>query len=439
MDILKIRRDFPIFSQKPGPEKSEKSGSLIYFDTSATAQKPAIVIEALSRFYTSMNANVHRGLYELGESSTTHYEAVREKVAHFINAKHTEEIIFTKGTTEGINFIAASWAEQHLKQDDEIVLTQAEHHANLLPWQRVAQKTGAKLVFIPLDLETYTFKNPENYITSRTKLLAVTYSSNVLGEVWDHTQQELETLIAQAHSVGARVLIDAAQAVMHRRIDIQQLNPDFLVFSGHKMMGPMGVGVLYIKQALHDDVQPYQVGGSMVFSVSFEGASWAKSPQKFEAGTPPIAEVFGLGAAIEYINKNINFDELQKHEARLCSVLIDGLEKLEQISGIRIMGNKNWLRQHGHLVSFAIQGVHPHDIASYLGAKNIAVRAGHHCAQPLVNLLEVDALLRVSFGVYNTITEVEILLQELTDIVMVLRTQASTQSLSKNLNKILEL
>jgi len=406
MDIIKIRQDFPIFSQKSGQNKS-----LIYFDTSATAQKPAVVIDALTRFYTSINSNVHRGLYELGEHATTQYESVREKVARFINAQHTEEIIFTKGTTEGINFIAASWAQEYLKPGDEIVLTQAEHHANLLPWQRVAQKTGAKLVFIPIDKETYTLKNPEEYITAKTKLLAVTYSSNVIGDIWDHSKQQLENLIARAHTMGARVLIDAAQAVMHRRIDIQQLNSDFLVFSGHKLMGPTGVGVLYIKKALHDDVQPYHLGGSMVFSVSFEQATWAKSPQKFEAGTPPIAEVIGLGAAIDYINKNINFDVLHKHEARLCSVLIDGLEKFKNI---RIMGNKHWLRQHGHLVSFAIQDIHPHDIASYLGTKNIAVRAGHHCAQPLVHVLEVDSLLRVSFGVYNTLAEIETFLQELT-------------------------
>jgi len=412
MDIAKKRQDFPIFSGR----------KLIYLDTSATAQKPATVIDALARFYTYNNANTHRGLYELGESSTTHYELTREKVAQFINAKYPNEIIFTKGTTEGINFIASSWVEQHLTHGDEIVLTQAEHHANLLPWQRVAQKTGAKLVFIPIDLETYKTQNPEKYITSRTKLLAVTYSSNVLGDIWDERKQELENLITLAHAVGARVLIDAAQAVMHRRIDIQKLNPDFLVFSGHKMMGPMGIGVLYIKQALHDAVQPYQVGGSMVFSVSFEQATWAASPQKFEAGTQPVAEVFGLGAAIDYINENIDFDQLRQHEARLCSMLIDGLEKLEHDIKIKIhiAGNKNWLREHGHLVSFAITGVHPHDIASYLGAKNIAVRAGHHCAQPLVNLLSIDSLLRVSFGVYNTPEEVEIFLQELTSAVKLL-------------------
>jgi len=425
MDVIKIRKDFPLLS-----EKSDNQQPLIYLDTSSTAQKPAVVIDTLARFYTSINANVHRGLYELGEGATTQYEAVREKVAHFINAQHADEIIFTKGTTEGINFIAACWAEQHLKAGDEIVLTQAEHHANLLPWQRVAQKTGAKLVFIQLDKETFTFKNPEQFITSKTKLLAVTYSSNVLGDVWDHNRQQLENLVARAHAVGARVLIDAAQAVMHRKLDIQHLNPDFLVFSGHKMMGPTGVGVLYIKKMLHDAVQPYQTGGSMVHFVSFEKATWAPSPQKFEAGTPPIAAVLGLGAAIDYINQKINFEQLQKHEARLCSVLIDGLEKIE---GVRIVGNKLWARHHGHLISFMFDGAHPHDIASILGVQRIAVRAGHHCAQPLVHMLGIDSLLRVSFGVYNTIEEVEIFIKALAQAVTVLRTTCNMQAFPQSL------
>lgn len=402
----RIRQNFTIFQRVPRSGQKE----LIYLDNAATAHKPDQVINTLTQFYSTSYATVHRALYELGEIATTNYEQARDKVAQFINAQHSNEVIFTKGTTEGINLIAAAWAVNTLKPGDEIVLTQAEHHSNLLPWQWVAQKTGARLVFIPINTTTYLVENLKNYLNANTKLVAVTLSSNVLGPIWNKQSGELEAFIVHAKSFGAHVLVDAAQAVAHQSVDVQALGADFLVFSGHKMFGPTGIGVLYISKKLHNAVQPYQLGGSMVYEASFTSAQWAKSPQKFEAGTPPIADAIGLGAAIDYINQNIDFAALEQYEASLCSMLIDGLE---QIDGVTIVGNVEKLRKEGHLVSIALDRIHPHDVATHLGSRGIAVRAGHFCAQPLVTHLGFESLLRISIAAYNNVRDIEIFLQEL--------------------------
>ena len=406
--INRIREMFPIFGNH-----EKKGQKLIYLDNAATTQKPKQVIDAISDFYSNFNATVHRGIYELSEKATEMYEATRDKVATFINASDRSEIVFTSGTTEGINFVAESWALQHLKTGDEIILTQAEHHANLVPWLRIAEKTGAKIKFIELDTENFEFKEPgENFFNKKTKLVSLVHVSNVLGNIWKDGQ--LESIIKRAHDVGAKVLIDAAQSVPHNKVDVQNLNPDFLVFSGHKMFGPTGVGVLYMKKELHEEVEPYKVGGSMVYSVAFDKVTWQQAPNKFEAGTPAIAQVIGLGATIDFINENINFDELRNHEEKLCVQMFEGLKSIE---GIKILGNKSNLMCCGHLITFTINGVHSHDVASMLGTKGVAVRAGHHCAQPLGNLFNVESSVRASLYAYNTEEDVETFIRELGEVV----------------------
>jgi cysteine desulfurase / selenocysteine lyase len=416
MNFEKIKKNFPIFAQ----QKGLLSSHFTYLDSAATYQKPQAVIDAIQNYYACSYATVHRSFYYFGEQSTFQYEKTRETVAAFINAASPEEIVFTKGATEGVNFVADAWARQKLQKGDEILLSQVEHHANLLPWQRIAQQARALLKFIPLNRETFTLDYSPDLITEKTKLVSVTYASNVLGNVW--VDQQLSQLIARAHQVGARVMIDAAQAVAHQSIDIKKLKPDLLVFSGHKVLGPTGVGVLYINKALHHEVEPYQLGGSMVHSVSFEHAQWAQAPRKFEAGTPPIASVLGLGAALDYFQQSVNFASLAAHETALTLQLFEGLRTIE---GIFIAASSDQLKKHSHLLCFTIEGVHPHDIATYLGAQGIAVRAGHHCAQPLVNLLGVDALLRVSFGMYNNSQDVSLFLEAL----------RTTVSFFKNLKK----
>lgn len=401
MDFKKIINDFPIF---------KNSKQLVYLDNSATTQKPQVVIDLISKFYAEQNSNVHRGLYSHGEIATTLYEQARKKVAEFINAEHAEEVIFTSGTTEGINFVANGWGLRHLKPGDEILITQAEHHANLLPWQYVAKQTGAVLRFIEINTQTYSFDNPERFLTPATKIVAVTNHSNVLGPVWGQNCENLKKLITAAQKQGTKVLIDAAQIPAHQKIEVQALNADFIVFSGHKMFGPTGVGILYIRKNLHDEVDPFMFGGGMVNSVSWECAKWAPAPHKFEAGTPPISSAIGLATAIDYIQTNFDFDELKKHQAELCKVLI---EELSNTKEVQIIGNSSIIQTEGHLVSFTVEGIHAHDIAGFVGSRGVAVRAGHHCAQPLVKHLGLESLVRVSFAAYNTLQDVHAFVNEL--------------------------
>ncbi len=395
-----IRKDFPLL------QKKINNKPLIYFDNAATSQKPQAVIDAMTRFYESQNSTIHRAVYAFGEQATTLYEQARSTVADFINADETE-IIFTKGATESINEVATGWALRNLKAGDEILLTQMEHHANLLPWQQVVQKTGAVLKFIPvlpdgiLDLSRL-----DELLTKKTKLVACIHVSNALG-----THNDIQSIIARAHAQRAKVLIDAAQSVGHQKIDVKKMGCDFLVFSGHKMLGPTGIGVLYVKKDLHEQMQPYEFGGGMVYEVDFTHATWAMAPHKFEAGTPPIAQAIGLAAAIEYLKKNIDFQELQKHEAHLCATLIKGFQTNPKI---RILGPIDQLSRQGHLVSFVVEGMHAHDVATYLSNHGICVRAGNHCAQPLAKLMKSESSVRASFYAYNTRQEVEKFLELIT-------------------------
>lgn len=392
MDTLFNKKDFPIFNR-------QINGKIItYLDSAATSQKPQQVLDAMTQFYAGHNANVQRGLYDLAEQATELYENARATVATFINAQH-DEIVFTKGTTESINLVAASWARHILKPGDVIVLTEMEHHSNLLPWQHSAQETGAEIQFIPVTPEgVLDLTHLTTLITPRTKLVAFTHISHVLG-----THNDVATLVDAARAVGACVLVDAAQSVPHQKIDVKNLDVDFLAFSGHKMLGPTGIGVLYIHKRLHGQMQPYQWGGGMVLQTDFKHSKPVGMPHRLEAGTPPIAQAIGLVSAIEYLTRALSDDALKKHEAQLCTQLIDGLRK---IKGITILGPQEQLKQQGHIVSFTVADMHPHDVATYLNQSGICVRAGNHCAQPLMNKLAIIGSIRVSFYLYNDAQDV---------------------------------
>ena len=395
-----VRRDFPILAQ------TINGYPLIYLDNASTTQKPTAVIEAITRFYSTYNANVGRGLYPFAEQATHEYELVRAQVARFINAL-PQEISFTSGTTESINRIALTWALKHCHSGDTIVVSELEHHANLLAWQQVCARTGAQLQFIPVNEHgLLVLDRLEQIIGPRTKLVCVSHVSNVLG-----TTNPIERISAAAHSVGARILVDAAQSAGHLPIDVKVLDVDFLAFSAHKMLGPTGVGVLYVKQELLDELEPLYVGGGMVFSADYQQASWLKAPQKFQAGTPNIAGIIGFGAALSYIEKKIPFSWLAQHEAALCTHLIN---RLCEIKSIKVLGPIEQLKSQGHLVSFTIEHMHAHDVAAALAAQGICVRAGHHCAQPLAQRLGIELSVRISFYAYNTIGEVDAFINALT-------------------------
>jgi cysteine desulfurase / selenocysteine lyase len=383
-----IKNNFPILSE------TINGYPLTYLDNAATTQNPQQVTDRLVQFYNKEYGTIYRGIYAIGEHATMLYEQARKKVANFIGA-NPEETIFTQGTTEGINFIATAWGMSHLKAGDEIVLTELEHHANLIPWQQVAQQTGAALKFIPVREDgTLNLDQLDTIITNKTKFVGCVHISNALGTIND-----IQTIIKAARGVKAPILIDAAQSAPHMRLDVHALDCDFLVFSGHKMCGPTGIGVLYIAKRMFDAVPPYQFGGGMLRHATFQTATWLKSPHCYEAGTPPIAQAIGLGAAIDYLNEHIDFDELRSVEANLCTQLIEGLEKLPSI---RILGPIEQLKQHGHLVSFISESVHAHDIAALLDTYGIAARAGNFCAQPLFEKLGLSAAVRISFYCYNT-------------------------------------
>lgn len=399
MNIKKLRADFPFFSHHPHE---------LYWDNAATVHKPKTVIEALITFYEKHNANIHRGVHGLTEYATTRYEQIRDQVAQFINASDRTEIIFTKGATESINMVADIWVRPLLeKRGGAIVTTIAEHHANFLPWQQITREfaPAVNLRLVTLGLTTFLLDSrPENYIDSSTRFVALTLDSNLLGPVWENGIKDVKQFVKAAHEVGASVLIDASQSIAHQPLDVQDLGADFVVFSGHKMMAPTGVGVLYVAAHLHDQLEPYHVGGSMVYSASVEQSRWKEMPFLLEAGTPPIASILGLGAAISYFEKNISFKELKIHEASLCKHFIELLEELE---GVVIVGNKEKLKNEGHLVSFVVESMHPHDLTACTSMKQLSMRAGHMCAQPLTNFLGYDATIRASFFVYNMLDEIE--------------------------------
>jgi len=388
-----IRNDFPVFEAKTDKK-------YIFFDNAATTQKPKQVIDRIADFYAYHTANIFRGVYMQAEEVTSLYEQARAQIAQFIGADFCETI-FTSGTTDGINFIASTWARQKISAGDEIIVSQMEHHANFLPWQQLAEKVGAQLKIVPitkeglLDMHAY-----EQMLSKRTQLVAMTHISNVLGTVND-----VKKVTRLAHEAGARVLIDAAQSAPHMKLDVHDIGADFLVFSGHKMLGPTGIGILYMKKELQDFIEPYQFGGGMVAEVCRERSYWKDAPHKFEAGTPPIAQAIGLAEAIRYLNKYVDFEALRKHEAMLVTQTIEGLET---VPGVHIVGPVEQLKKEGHLVSFMIENMHAHDIAAFLDADEIAVavRAGQQCAQPLHALLGVPATVRVSFYCYNTLEEV---------------------------------
>jgi len=387
-----LKKDFPLLVRE----------NISYFDSASTTQKPQQVLDAIRHAYTSYNANPGRGIYTLAEEATEQYESARKTVAQFIGAK-PNEIIFTANATAGINLIAQGWARQHLKSGDEILLTELEHHSNLLPWQRVAKEAGAQLKFIPilqdgsLDMSTL-----DALITERTKLVACTHSSNAIG-----TSVDVKAIIARAQHVGARTLIDACQTVPHQKVDVAQMGCDFLVFSGHKLLGPTGIGALYIKESMQDAVQPLSLGGGQPFQVDWHQYTLRKGPHKFEAGTPPFIQAMGLAAAIEYIKQNVPFDVLRKHEAALCARLIDGFSTMQNVT---FLGPVDQLKTGGHLVTFVLDDMHPHDLAAYLNQQGIAVRAGHFCAQPLFTKLGYDGAVRASFYCYTQVSDVDQLL-----------------------------
>ena len=391
-DLEQVRRDFPIFSQKMHGKP------LVYLDSAATSQKPRQVIDAVTRHYEENNANVHRAIYELGERATAAYESARQKVAEFIGADDWRSIVFTRGATESINLVAYAWGRYNLGSGDEVLITEMEHHSNIIPWQLLARDTGATLRYIPVaDDQTLDLNGLEEYINERTRIVAVVHQSNVLGTV-----NPVEQIVAQAREVGALVLLDGAQSVPHFPVDVQQLDCDFLAFSGHKMLGPTGVGVLYARTDLLESMEPFLGGGEMIATVKLQEATWNEIPWKFEAGTPNIAQAVGLGAAIDYLN-NLGMDQIACYSDQLTRY---ARQVLSRIPGLTIYGHAP---TSSSAIPFNLAGVHPHDMAQLLDQEGIAVRAGHHCAQPLMRCLGVPATTRASFYIYNTPTEIDCL------------------------------
>ena len=395
MNIQEIRKQFPILHQQVN------NHPLVYLDSAATSQKPVQVIEAVDRYYREYNSNVHRGVHTLGTLATDAYEGAREKVRKFINAKAIQEIIFVRGTTTGLNTVAASYARANLKEGDEIVITPMEHHSNIIPWQQVAKTTGATLKYIPLQEDgTIDLADVEKTVTPNTKIVSVMYVSNVLGTI-----NPVKEIAAIAHKNGAIMVVDGAQSTPHMKIDVQDLDCDFYALSGHKMCGPTGIGVLYGKKAILEKMEPIEFGGEMIDFVDLYDSTWKELPWKFEGGTPIIAGAIGLGAAIDFLEE-IGMDNIAEYEHKLAQY---AMEKVSEVEGVTIYGPK----ERAGLVTFNIDEVHPHDVATVLDAEGIAVRAGHHCAQPLMKWLNVSATARASFYLYNTEEEIDVFVKAL--------------------------
>ena len=391
---MDLKKDFPILNER----------SITYLDSGATTQKPVQVINAIDEYYKTTNANVHRGAYSLSVEATAKYEAAREKVARFINSPSAEQVIFSKNATESLNLIAYSYGMEKLKKDDEIFLSIMEHHSNLVPWQKVAKTTGAKLNYMYINDEfEISDEEIENKITDRTKIVGITHVSNVLGTI-----NNIKKIIKQAHKKGAIVIVDASQSIPHMKIDVQDLDCDFLVFSGHKMLAPLGIGVLYRKKQLLNEMTPFLMGGDMIEYVYEQETTFAPLPNKFEAGTQNIEGVIGLAAAIDYI-ENIGYEKIAQIEDEVVSYAREELSKLDFLE-LYLTPNK---QNHSSVISFNIKGVHPHDVASILDTYGVCVRSGNHCAQPLMRYLGIDSTCRASFYLYNTKEDVDKLVEAL--------------------------
>lgn len=399
-DVEAIRADFPILQRRVNGHP------LVYLDNAATSQKPRQVIDALVHYYEFTNANVHRGLHTLAEEATEAYESARAKVARFIGAE-PESVVFTRNATEAINLVAYAWGLANLKSGDRIVLTEMEHHSNIVPWQLIARLTGAQLHYVPftpegeLDMEAL-----DNALRQEPKLVAIVHVSNVLGTV-----NPVEEITRKAHAVGAKVLIDGAQAVPHKPVDVTRIGCDFYAFSGHKMLAPTGIGALYARRELLEEMPPFMGGGSMIRRVTHEFSTWADIPTKFEAGTPNIADAIGFGAAVDYL-QHVGMEAIRQHEQRLTA---EALRLLEAEEDIVVYGPRDPQRRCG-LVSFNFKHVHPHDVAQVLDARGIAIRAGHHCCQIIMRRLDVTATARASFYLYNTIEEIHTFVEALDDV-----------------------
>ena len=401
-DVAKIREDFPILKQlvhgKP----------LVYLDNAATSQKPRQVINALVRYYTTENSNVHRGVHSLSQQATEDYEGARSKIRQFINAASDQEVIFVRGTTEGINLVAQSYGRQNIGEGDEIVISAMEHHSNIVPWQILCQERGARLRVVPItDSGELMLDEYQRLLSPRTKLVSIVHISNALGTI-----NPVEQIVAMAHDRGVPVLLDGAQAAPHMGIDVRRLGCDFYAFSGHKLYGPTGIGVLYGRAELLEAMPPYQGGGDMIKSVTFEKTLYNDLPYKFEAGTPNIAGSIGLGAAIDYVN-SVGMDRIAAYEHELLEY---GTGCLSSLDGIRIMGTA---REKSGILSFVMDGVHPHDIGTILDAEGIAIRTGHHCAQPVMERFGVAATARASLAFYNTKEEIDALVKGIDRVIEV--------------------
>ena len=401
-DVARIREDFPVLHQMVNGKP------LVYLDNAATTQKPQAVIDALVRYYSADNSNVHRGVHTLSQRATEDYDSGRSKARQFLNAASDEEIIFVKGTTDGINLVAHSYARHHLGEGDEIIISTMEHHSNIIPWQVLCQEKGAHLSVIPIsDAGELLMDEYESLLSSRTKLVAITHVSNVLGTV-----NPIKQIVEMAHSQGVPVLVDGAQATPHMPVDVQKLGCDFYVFSGHKIYGPTGIGVLYGKAELLEAMPPYQLGSDMIKSVTFERTVYNDLPYKFEAGTPNIAGVIGMGAAIDYLTE-IGMDRIDNYEHGLLEY---GTECLSGIDGVKIVGNA---QGKASVLSFVMECAHPHDIGTILDTEGVAIRTGHHCAQPLMNRYGVPATARASLSFYNTRDEVDLLVKAIDRVIEV--------------------
>ncbi|MCK1994323.1 cysteine desulfurase [Peribacillus muralis] len=392
MNPYEIRKLFPILDQEVNGQP------LVYLDSAATSQKPAVVIEAMEQYYRGYNSNVHRGVHTLGTKATDAYEGAREKVRKFINASSTEEIIFTRGTTTSLNTVARSYGGAHVKEGDEIVISYMEHHSNIIPWQQLAKEKGAVLKYIPLQEDgTISLDDVRATITDATKIVSIMQVSNVLGVI-----NPVKEIAKIAHEHDAVMVVDGAQSSPHLKVDVRDLDCDFFAFSGHKMVGPTGIGVLYGKKNLLEKMEPIEFGGEMIDFVGLQESTWKELPWKFEGGTPIIAGAIGLGAAIDFLEE-IGLDHIERHEHKLASYAI---EKMSAVEGLTIYGPKDGEKRAG-VVTFNINDVHPHDVATVLDADGIAVRAGHHCAQPLMKWLDVSSTARASFYLYNTEEDID--------------------------------